>query len=57
MNGGPSVPEEIAAKIYGALAPELTRAAAETVLAHLIKLAREGRAAEREGRWVSVQAG
>ena len=57
LNSGPSIPEEIAAKVYGALAPELTRAAAETVLAHLIKLAREGRAAERDGRWVNVQAG
>ena len=57
LKSGASVPEEIAPKIYGALAPELTIAAAETVLAHLIKLAREGRAAERDGRWVNVQAG
>jgi hydroxyacylglutathione hydrolase len=57
LKNGPSVPEDISAKIYGALAPELTRAAAETVLAHLIKLSREGRVAERDGRWVVDQAG
>lgn len=57
LKNGPSVPAEISTKIYGALAPELTRAAAETVLAHLIKLAREGRVVERDGRWETVQAG
>jgi glyoxylase-like metal-dependent hydrolase (beta-lactamase superfamily II) len=57
LKNGSSVPAEISTKIYGTLAPELTRAAAETVLAHLIKLSREGRAVERDGRWESVQAG
>jgi glyoxylase-like metal-dependent hydrolase (beta-lactamase superfamily II) len=57
LKNGPSVPAEISTKIYGALAPELTRAAAETVLAHLIKLAQEGRVVERDGRWERVQAG
>ena len=57
LKNGPASPEEISAKVYGTLAPELTRAAAETVLAHLIKLSREGRVAERDGRWESVQAG
>jgi hypothetical protein len=57
LKDAPAVPAEISTKIYGALAPELTRAAAETVLAHLIKLAREGRVVERDGRWESVQAG
>ena len=57
LKEGPSVPEEISAKVYGPLAPELTRAAAETVLAHLVKLAREGRTAERDGRWILAQAG
>jgi glyoxylase-like metal-dependent hydrolase (beta-lactamase superfamily II) len=51
LNEGPSLPDEISSRIYGTLAPELTKAAAQTVLAHLIKLAREGRVVERDGRW------
>lgn len=57
LKDGPAVPEEISTKVYGTLAPELTRAAAETVLAHLIKLSRDGRVAERDGRWTLLQAG
>jgi endoribonuclease LACTB2 len=54
---GLTSPEEIASRIYGGLAPELTKAAAQTVLAHLIKLEREGRVSQREERWSRTQAG
>ena len=54
---GLTSPEDIASRIYGGLAPELTKAAAQTVLAHLIKLEREGRVSQREERWSRTQAG
>jgi hydroxyacylglutathione hydrolase len=54
LEQGPSTPQQISARVYGTLAPELTRAAAETVLAHLIKLAAEGRVREHEGLWTRV---
>jgi glyoxylase-like metal-dependent hydrolase (beta-lactamase superfamily II) len=54
LNQGASTHQEIASRVYGTLAPELTRAAADTVLAHLIKLAAEGRVREHEGAWTRV---
>jgi glyoxylase-like metal-dependent hydrolase (beta-lactamase superfamily II) len=57
LKEGLSAPEEISSRIYGTLAPELTKAAAQTVLAHLIKLSREGRVVERDGGWAIAQAG
>jgi glyoxylase-like metal-dependent hydrolase (beta-lactamase superfamily II) len=54
LNRSASTPQEIASRVYGTLAPELTRAAADTVLAHLIKLAAEGRVREHEGSWTRV---
>jgi glyoxylase-like metal-dependent hydrolase (beta-lactamase superfamily II) len=57
LKEGPFAPEEISGRVYGTLAPELTKAAAQTVLAHLIKMAREGRVIERDGRWEIDQAG
>ena len=44
-------PSEIAAAVYGNLPSALVAAAGDTVLAHLRKLAEEGRAEIVEGRW------
>jgi glyoxylase-like metal-dependent hydrolase (beta-lactamase superfamily II) len=43
---------EIVESIYDGLSPALVPAAAENVQAHLDKLRREGRAIERDGRWM-----
>jgi ribonuclease/clavin/mitogillin len=43
--------EEIVLRIYGEIPAPLARAATETVLAHLIKLRDEGRAADSGGMW------
>jgi endoribonuclease LACTB2 len=51
LDKGVDTPEGIAAALYPGLAPELARAAVESVLAHLIKLNVEGRAMEAGGRW------
>ena len=40
---GFTTPETIVPRVYGALPPALVRAAADSVLAHLIKLKRDGR--------------
>jgi glyoxylase-like metal-dependent hydrolase (beta-lactamase superfamily II) len=44
--------EAIAESIYDGLAPALAPAARENVRAHLQKLKNEGRAVDRDGRWV-----
>ena len=44
-------PDEIVRRVYGRQADTLARAAADSVLAHLIKLRDEGRAAEADGEW------
>ena len=49
--GGHAV-QAIVESIYDGLAPALVPAAAENVHAHLEKLRREGRAIERDGRWM-----
>jgi glyoxylase-like metal-dependent hydrolase (beta-lactamase superfamily II) len=46
-----STPQEIVALVYDALPAELTPAAIDSVLAHLIKLRNEGRVIEHDGRW------
>ena len=51
---GSSTPEHVVSRIYAGLAPILINAAAETVLAHLLKLAQEGRVAEHDGRWTAI---
>lgn len=43
--------EEIVDRVYGAIAPALRRGAADSVRAHLNKLAREGQAVETGGEW------
>jgi glyoxylase-like metal-dependent hydrolase (beta-lactamase superfamily II) len=45
---------EVVEVVYRGLAPDLKAAAAESVTAHLIKLEREGRVVERDGRWIGV---
>src|SRR5205823_3637438 len=45
MADGPRTPEEIVAAVYEDYPPELRELASRSVLAHLLKLEREGRAA------------
>jgi glyoxylase-like metal-dependent hydrolase (beta-lactamase superfamily II) len=51
---GASTAEHVVSRMYAGLAPILINAAAETVLAHLLKLAKEGRVAEDDGRWTTI---
>jgi glyoxylase-like metal-dependent hydrolase (beta-lactamase superfamily II) len=51
LRGDARTPDAIAARLYGALAPEIVPAAVDSVLAHLIKLEEEGRATRSEGVW------
>jgi glyoxylase-like metal-dependent hydrolase (beta-lactamase superfamily II) len=53
LDAGCRTPEEIAARIYSDLAPGLRGAASESVLAHLVKLQKEGLAIEHNGGWIS----
>ena len=55
LGEGGQTPKEIAARVYPALPESLRLAAEETILAHLVKLAGEGRVVERRERW--FQAG
>jgi glyoxylase-like metal-dependent hydrolase (beta-lactamase superfamily II) len=52
LAAGCTTRELIVPRIYGSLSPGLSRAAAESVLAHLQKLASEGRVAHTGGRWL-----
>jgi glyoxylase-like metal-dependent hydrolase (beta-lactamase superfamily II) len=52
LEASASTPREIVARVYAALAPDLVPAAEDSVLAHLIKLRREGLVSEDDGRWV-----
>ena len=51
LGHGPTTPEEIVRRVYENLAPNLLAAAADSVLAHLVKLQAEGRALVADGRW------
>lgn len=51
LMGGPRTVDEIVERLYTGLHPTVVRAAADSVLAHLIKLREEGRAVETDGRW------
>ena len=51
LRDGLMTPEQIVSKIYGALNPTLSAAAAESVLAHLIKLHDEQRAYVSDDGW------
>jgi hydroxyacylglutathione hydrolase len=51
LRAGMMFPEEITERVYGPLPPMLTAAAADTVLAHLVKLHDEGRAFVSDDGW------
>jgi glyoxylase-like metal-dependent hydrolase (beta-lactamase superfamily II) len=51
LRTGARTPDEIVSRIYDSLAPALLRGAADSVLAHLIKLEEEGRAITTAGIW------
>ena len=51
LRGGPATPEALVPLIYRGLRENLTLVARETVLAHLLKLEREGRAGRRDESW------
>ncbi len=51
LRAGPISIEAIVQRIYTQLHPTVVRAAADSVLAHLIKLRDEGRVVERSGEW------
>ena len=49
LSGGSATVEQIVSRIYAGLAPALLPAATETVLAHLMKLAKEKRVTQHDG--------
>ena len=51
LRAGAKTPDEIAGRIYDSLAPALLAAAADSVLAHLVKLEEERRATIDDGAW------
>jgi glyoxylase-like metal-dependent hydrolase (beta-lactamase superfamily II) len=51
LRAGPSTPPDIVSRVYEALPDQLRSAAADTVLAHLIKLRNQGRVKEHDGSW------
>jgi glyoxylase-like metal-dependent hydrolase (beta-lactamase superfamily II) len=51
LRSGCQSPQAIASRVYGALPDAIARAAADGVLAHLVKLAGEGRAVDVNGTW------
>jgi glyoxylase-like metal-dependent hydrolase (beta-lactamase superfamily II) len=52
----PATEKDLVARLYAGLPDALARAAERTVLAHLIKLEAEGKAARREGRWLKANS-
>jgi len=51
LREGATTPEEIVRRVYRMLAPNLVAAAADSVLAHLVKLHEEGRASVADDGW------
>lgn len=51
LDGGATTTAAIVARVYVGLQPALVPVAAESVLAHLLKLAGEGRVSRHGGRW------
>jgi glyoxylase-like metal-dependent hydrolase (beta-lactamase superfamily II) len=51
LKDGPATPAELVTKVYEQLDPRLVRAAARSVLAHLIELGQDGKAAAEGERW------
>lgn len=57
LRDGPLAVAELSRRVYGELPEALARAATESVTAHLIKLAREGRAGESADTWRLLETG
>lgn len=55
LAAGAATPASIAARVYDRLAPALVPMAHQSVLAHLVKLEEEGRAAHEAGAWRLVR--
>ena len=55
LRGGEATPEALVPLIYRGLKENLFQVARETVLAHLLKLEREGRAGRREDAWHIIE--
>ena len=55
LQAGDTTIEQIVSRVYPELSSELRVAAADTVLAHLIKLRQESRVRESGGRWTVVE--
>jgi hypothetical protein len=51
LKEGAATPAELVAKVYEPLDPRLVHAASRSVLAHLIELAQDGKAAADGERW------
>ena len=51
LQPGPTTVDAIAQRLDTQLHPSVVRAAADSVLAHLIKLRDEGRAVDHNGEW------
>jgi glyoxylase-like metal-dependent hydrolase (beta-lactamase superfamily II) len=51
VSGGSATVDQIVSRIYAGLAPALLPAATETVLAHLMKLAKDKRVTQHDGLW------
>jgi ribonuclease/clavin/mitogillin len=54
--GGPALPSDLVRAAYPEVAPEIYPLAERSLLAHLYKLVREGRAEERSGRFTAASA-
>ncbi len=55
LHAGPATPEALVPLIYRGLREDLMQVARETVLAHLLKLEREGRARRRDESWHIIE--
>lgn len=55
LREGATTPEEIVRRVYRKLAPNLVPAAADSVLAHLVKLHEEGRASVADDGWTLTE--
>lgn len=54
LGSGDTTAEAIVARVYQGLSPDLVDMARESVTAHLLKLRREGRVRQGEGRWTMI---
>ena len=54
VRSGPTSVDAIVGRLYTRLHPTVVRAAADSVLAHLVKLRDEGQVEERNGEWVEA---